>query len=80
MHTIREIMQISPVMPVLVIDREEDAVPLARALVAGGLRVLEITLRTSAALTAIRLIAEEVPNAIVGVGTVTHPAQFAQVK
>ncbi|MBL0076355.1 MAG: bifunctional 4-hydroxy-2-oxoglutarate aldolase/2-dehydro-3-deoxy-phosphogluconate aldolase [Rhodocyclaceae bacterium] len=80
MLTIREIMQISPVMPVLVINREEDAVPLARALVAGGLRVLEITLRTSAALEAIRLIAEQVPEAVVGVGTVTRPEQFAQVK
>ena len=80
MLTIREIMQISPVMPVLVIDREEDAVPLARALVAGGLRVLEITLRTSAALGSIRAIAEQVPDAVVGVGTVTHAAQFAQVK
>ena len=80
MLTIREIMQISPVMPVLVINREEDAVPLARALVAGGLRVLEITLRTSAALEAIRLIAEQVPDAVVGVGTVTRPEQFAQVK
>lgn len=80
MLTIREIMQISPVMPVLVINREEDAVPLARALVAGGLRVLEITLRTSAALEAIRLIAEQVPEAVVGVGTVTRPEQFDQVK
>jgi 2-dehydro-3-deoxyphosphogluconate aldolase/(4S)-4-hydroxy-2-oxoglutarate aldolase len=80
MRTIREIMQLSPVMPVLVIDREQDAVPLARALVDGGLRVLEITLRTSAALTAIRLIAEQVPDAVVGVGTVTRPEQFAQIK
>ena len=80
MQTIREIMLISPVMPVLVIDREQDAVPLARALVAGGLRVLEITLRTTAALSAVRDIAEQVPDAVVGVGTVTHPAQFAQVK
>lgn len=80
MQTIRQIMQISPVMPVLVIDREEDAVPLARALVAGGLRVLEITLRTAAAMGAIRQIAEHVPDAIVGVGTVTRPEQFAEVK
>lgn len=80
MKSIREIMQISPVMPVLVINRAEDAVPLARALVAGGLRVLEITLRTPAALESVRLIAEQVPDAVVGVGTVTRPEQFAQVK
>ena len=80
MLTIRQIMQIAPVMPVLVIDREEDAVPLARALVAGGLRVLEITLRTTAALGAIRQIAAHVPDAVLGVGTVTRPEQFEQVK
>ena len=80
MQTIRQIMQISPVMPVLVIDREEDAVPLAHALVTGGLRVLEITLRTAAAMSAIRQIAEQVPDAVVGVGTVTRPEQFVEVK
>ena len=62
----------SPVVPVLTIDREEDAVPLARALVAGGLRVLEVTLRTPAALGALRRMAEEVSDAVVGVGTVTR--------
>jgi 2-dehydro-3-deoxyphosphogluconate aldolase/(4S)-4-hydroxy-2-oxoglutarate aldolase len=78
--SIRDIMRASPVMPVIVIDRVEDAVPLAKALVAGGIRVLEITLRTAAALDAIRAIAAAVPDAIVGVGTVTQPEQFAQVK
>lgn len=78
--SIRDIMRASPVMPVIVIDRVEDAVPLARALVAGGIRVLEVTLRTAAALESIKAIAAAVPDAIVGVGTVTQPEQFAQVK
>ncbi len=58
-----------PVIPVIVIQRLADAVPLARALVEGGVRVLEVTLRTPAALDAIRAIAAEVPGAIVGAGT-----------
>ncbi len=70
----------SPVMPVLVIERVEDAVPLAKALVAGGLKVLEVTLRTDAALDAIRAIAAEVEGAIVGAGTVTTPAHLQAVK
>ncbi|WP_374358415.1 bifunctional 4-hydroxy-2-oxoglutarate aldolase/2-dehydro-3-deoxy-phosphogluconate aldolase [Chitinimonas sp.] len=79
-NSIRDIMRASPVMPVIVIDRLDDAVPLARALVAGGIRVLEVTLRTAVALNAIKAIADAVPDAIVGVGTVTRPEQFAQVK
>jgi 2-dehydro-3-deoxyphosphogluconate aldolase/(4S)-4-hydroxy-2-oxoglutarate aldolase len=63
-----------PVIPVIVLDRAEDAVPLARALVAGGVKVLEVTLRTAAALPAIAAIAREVPEAIVGAGTVRSPA------
>ena len=59
-----------PVIPVIVIDRIADAVPLARALVAGGVKVLEVTLRTPAALDCIRAMAAEVPEAIVGAGTV----------
>src|SRR4029077_20005485 len=54
-----------------------DAVPLARALVAGGLHVIEVTLRTNAAMDAIRAITAEVPDCIVGVGTVTKPADVA---
>lgn len=76
--TIREIMAAAPVMPVIVLERVEDAVPLARALCAGGIRVLEVTLRTEAALASVAAIAREVPEAIVGVGTVTRPAQFAE--
>lgn len=67
---IRSILRVSPVMPVIVIDNPADAVPLARALVAGGIRVLEVTLRTPAALGAIRAIADAVPDAVVGAGTV----------
>lgn len=62
-----------PVVPVVTIERVEDAVPLARALLAGGLPVLEITLRTPAALDAVRAILAEVPDVIVGVGTVIKP-------
>lgn len=63
-----------PVIPVIVLQRVEDAVPLARALVAGGVRVLEVTLRTAVALQAIARIAREVPQAIVGAGTVRTAA------
>lgn len=63
-----------PVIPVIVIDRVEDAVPLARALVDGGVRVLEVTLRTHSALAAIEAIARAVPEAIVGAGTLRMPA------
>ena len=67
----------TPVIPVLTIERTADAVPLARALVAGGLPVIEVTLRTKAALDAIKAIAAEVPDCIVGVGTVTRPSDIA---
>ncbi|HZG18493.1 MAG TPA: bifunctional 4-hydroxy-2-oxoglutarate aldolase/2-dehydro-3-deoxy-phosphogluconate aldolase [Herbaspirillum sp.] len=77
MKTTLEIMRASPVIPVIAIDKFEHAVPLARALVAGGIRVLEITLRTEHGLPAIRAIAESVPEAIVGVGTLTAPEEFA---
>ncbi len=62
----------APVVPVLTIERAADAVPLARALAAGGLPVLEVTLRTPAALDAVRAIVAEVPEAVVGVGTLTE--------
>ncbi|HEY8267349.1 MAG TPA: bifunctional 4-hydroxy-2-oxoglutarate aldolase/2-dehydro-3-deoxy-phosphogluconate aldolase [Xanthobacteraceae bacterium] len=64
------------VIPVLTIERIATAVPLARALVAGGLKVIEVTLRTAAALDAVRAIAREVPEAVVGVGTVTAPTDI----
>jgi 2-dehydro-3-deoxyphosphogluconate aldolase/(4S)-4-hydroxy-2-oxoglutarate aldolase len=75
---IATIMQTSPVIPVLVIDDAATAKPLAEALVAGGLRVLEVTMRTPAALEAIREM-KKVPGAIVGAGTVVNTDQFEQV-
>jgi 2-dehydro-3-deoxyphosphogluconate aldolase/(4S)-4-hydroxy-2-oxoglutarate aldolase len=75
MPHIAEIMQTSPVIPVIVIDEVDHAVPLAEALVAGGLRVLEVTLRTPAAILAIREMSQ-VPGAIVGAGTVLNPEQL----
>ncbi|MGY8866431.1 MAG: bifunctional 4-hydroxy-2-oxoglutarate aldolase/2-dehydro-3-deoxy-phosphogluconate aldolase [Methylophagaceae bacterium] len=71
-RTIKEIMAISPIVPVMVINNVEHAVPLAHALVKGGLKVLEITLRTPAALESIRRIRAEVPDAIVGAGTIIN--------
>ena len=68
-----QLMQDAPVIPVIVIEDLAHAVPLARALVAGGIHVLEVTLRTPVALDAIQRIALEVPEAIVGAGTVCHP-------
>ncbi|GHE58238.1 ketohydroxyglutarate aldolase [Streptomyces longispororuber] len=64
-------LDLAPVIPVVVVDTAHTAVPLARALVAGGLTAIEVTLRTPAALDAIRAIAAEVPEAVVGAGTVT---------
>jgi 2-dehydro-3-deoxyphosphogluconate aldolase/(4S)-4-hydroxy-2-oxoglutarate aldolase len=69
-----------PVVPVIVIGEIGHAVPLARALLAGGIRVLEITLRTPAAVEAIGLIGREVPEAIVGAGTVTSAQQLEEVE
>lgn len=69
-----------PVIPVIVIDRVEDAVPLARALVAGGVKVLEVTLRTPAALDCIKAMVAEVPEAIVGAGTVRSVADAQAAK
>ncbi|MEU2870358.1 bifunctional 4-hydroxy-2-oxoglutarate aldolase/2-dehydro-3-deoxy-phosphogluconate aldolase [Streptomyces olivoreticuli] len=66
----RDVLSLAPVLPVVVLDDASDAVPLARALVAGGLRAIEITLRTGGALDAIRAVATEVPEAVVGAGTV----------
>ena len=75
-----DIMHASPVIPVIAIDDPAHAVPLARALTDGGIRVLEITLRTAHGLGAIRAIAEQVPQAIVGVGTLTQPEEFAAAR
>jgi 2-dehydro-3-deoxyphosphogluconate aldolase / (4S)-4-hydroxy-2-oxoglutarate aldolase len=74
---IKEIVSLTPVIPVLTINSIAEAVPLAQALVAGGLRVLEITLRTPIALASIEAIRRAVPSAIVGAGTLTRPVDFA---
>jgi 2-dehydro-3-deoxyphosphogluconate aldolase/(4S)-4-hydroxy-2-oxoglutarate aldolase len=74
--TPEEVFALSPVMPVVVIDDASKAVPMARAMIAGGLRTIEITLRTPAALDAIRAIAREVPDAVVGAGTVLNAADL----
>ncbi len=75
-----DLMRVGPVIPVLIIEDLAYAVPLARALVAGGVRVLEVTLRTTVALAAIRAMADEVPEAIVGVGTLTRPEDFTEAR
>ena len=71
MPSIREILNLGPVMPVIVIDDSANAVPLAKALLEGGIRTIEITLRTAAALDSIRAVADSCPDITVGAGTVT---------
>ena len=75
-----ELATYGPVIPVIVIQRLEDAVPLARALVDGGVRVLEVTLRTPVGLACIAAIAREVPGAIVGAGTIRSAADARAAK
>jgi 2-dehydro-3-deoxyphosphogluconate aldolase / (4S)-4-hydroxy-2-oxoglutarate aldolase len=72
---IRPILRAAPVVPVVTLDRVEDAVPMAEALVAGGIPAIEMTLRTEAGLAAIEEIAKKVRGAIVGAGTITKPAE-----
>ena len=75
-----EIMQQAVVIPVIAIDDLAHAVPMARALVAGGIRVLEVTLRTQHGLAAISAIAQEVPETVIGVGTLTRPEEFVAAR
>ena len=70
-------LKLQPVVPVLIVEDAKTAVPLARALVAGGLKAIEITLRTDAALEAVRLVAQEVEGAVVGAGTILNAAHYA---
>ena len=72
--TAQQVMQDAPVIPVIVLNDVAHAVPLARALVAGGIRMLEVTLRTPVALACVEKIAREVPEAVVGAGTVRSSA------
>lgn len=79
-RTSRDLAAFGPVIPVIVIDRLADAVPMAEALLAGGVRVLELTLRTPVALQAIEAIAKHVPDAIIGAGTVRSSADARAAK
>ncbi len=75
--TVEQVMELAPVIPVLVVDRVEDAIPIAQALVRGGLPALEVTMRTPAALDVMRAMAQ-VEGAVVGAGTVLNPAMLDQ--
>ncbi|WP_414729449.1 bifunctional 4-hydroxy-2-oxoglutarate aldolase/2-dehydro-3-deoxy-phosphogluconate aldolase [Zhongshania aliphaticivorans] len=80
MRNLDEIMDLCPVIPVIVIDRAEDAVPLATALYNGGLKVLEVTLRTEFGLAAISAIRKALPDAVVGAGTVVTAEDVCNAK
>ncbi len=75
-----EVLQISPIVPVVVIENIKDAVPLAQSLVEGGIPIIEVTLRSSCALEAIELIAKNVPKMRVGAGTILNPTQLEQAQ
>ncbi|QQW82478.1 bifunctional 4-hydroxy-2-oxoglutarate aldolase/2-dehydro-3-deoxy-phosphogluconate aldolase [Helicobacter pylori] len=75
-----EVLQISPIVPVVVIEDIKDAVPLAQSLVEGGIQIIEVTLRSSCALEAIELIAKNVPKMCVGAGTILNPTQLEQAQ
>jgi len=79
-RTLADLLPAGPIVPVITLERVEDAVPLARALVAGGLRLLEITLRTPAAADSAAAIIREVPEAIVGIGTVLTPKDLERAQ
>ncbi|GAA9168139.1 bifunctional 4-hydroxy-2-oxoglutarate aldolase/2-dehydro-3-deoxy-phosphogluconate aldolase [Helicobacter pylori] len=75
-----EVLQISPIVPVVVIEDIKDAVPLAQSLIEGGVQIIEVTLRSSCALEAIELIAKNVPKMRVGAGTILNPTQLEQAQ
>ncbi|GAA9902494.1 bifunctional 4-hydroxy-2-oxoglutarate aldolase/2-dehydro-3-deoxy-phosphogluconate aldolase [Helicobacter pylori] len=75
-----EVLQISPIIPVVVIEDIKDAVPLVQSLVEGGIHIIEVTLRSSCALEAIELIAKNVPKMRVGAGTILNPTQLEQAQ
>lgn len=75
-----EVLQISPIIPVVVIENIKDAVPLAQSLIEGGIHIIEVTLRSSCALEAIELITKNVPKMRVGVGTILNPTQLEQAQ
>ncbi|GAA9450069.1 bifunctional 4-hydroxy-2-oxoglutarate aldolase/2-dehydro-3-deoxy-phosphogluconate aldolase [Helicobacter pylori] len=75
-----EVLQISPIVPVVVIENIKDAVPLVQSLIEGGIQIIEVTLRSSCALEAIELIAKNVPKMRVGAGTILNPTQLEQAQ
>ncbi len=75
-----EVLQISPIVPVVVIENIKDAVPLVQSLIEGGIHIIEVTLRSSCALEAIELIAKNVPKMRVGAGTILNPTQLEQAQ
>ncbi|MGL2895937.1 bifunctional 4-hydroxy-2-oxoglutarate aldolase/2-dehydro-3-deoxy-phosphogluconate aldolase [Helicobacter pylori] len=75
-----EVLQISPIVPVVVVENIKDAVPLAQSLIEGGIPIIEVTLRSSCALEAIELIAKNVPKMHVGAGTILNPTQLEQAQ
>ncbi|GHR13611.1 ketohydroxyglutarate aldolase [Helicobacter pylori] len=77
---ILEVLQISPIVPVVVVENIKDAVPLAQSLIEGGIHIIEVTLRSSCALEAIELIAKNVPKMRVGAGTILNPTQLEQAQ
>jgi len=80
MANIRSILALGPVMPVIVIDDAADAVPLAQALLEGGISTIEVTLRTQAALSAMEAIAKSCPDMVIGAGTVLTPTDAANAR
>lgn len=78
--TAKEVMEISPIVPVIAIDDEKDALPLAKALQKGGVNIMEVTLRTESGLKAIELISKELPSMNVGAGTVCNEEELIQSK
>lgn len=76
--TALDVLTASPIVPVIAIKNLKDAVPLANALIEAGVKVLEVTLRTNCGLEAIKAIKQQVPNAIIGAGTVTNALQYQQ--
>ncbi len=75
-----EVLQISPIVPVVMIEDIKDAVPLAQSLIEGGIQIIEVTLRSSCALEVIELIAKNVPKMRVGAGTILNPTQLEQAQ
>lgn len=80
MLSVKEVLSLGPIIPVITLEKAEDALPLADALAEGGIRTMEITLRTQAAIEAIKLLTAERKNMIVGAGTISMPDGFDMVK